>query len=78
MRQQGFAIDREEFHQGMVAIAVPVKDPSGAFFAALAIHGPIQRFNEADAVSRFDLLNSAAQNIHNILFDNSRTSKHEG
>lgn len=41
----GFAIDNEEFMEGMVAIAVPVKDEAGRFLAAIACHGPNVRLS---------------------------------
>lgn len=41
----GFAIDNEEFMEGMVAIAVPVTDDAGRFLAAIACHGPNVRLS---------------------------------
>ncbi len=41
----GFAIDNEEFMDGMVAIAGPVKDDAGRFLAAIACHGPNVRLS---------------------------------
>lgn len=43
--KDGFAIDNEEFMDGMVAIAVPVKDEAGRFLAAIACHGPNVRLS---------------------------------
>lgn len=43
--KQGFAIDDEEFMDGMVAIAVPVMDMDGRFLAAIACHGPNVRLS---------------------------------
>ena len=37
IRKDGYSLDREEFHTGMVAIAVPVTDADGRFYAALAV-----------------------------------------
>ena len=64
----GYAIDREEFHDDMVAIAVPVRDPKGRFYAALAVHGPKQRFSEQDARNKYKLLSESADIISNALF----------
>lgn len=41
--RQGYALDDEELLEGMVAAAVPVRDPQGRYFASLACHGPVQR-----------------------------------
>lgn len=59
----GFALDREEFHDNMVAVAVPVLDPRGQFMAVLAVHGPMPRFTLDDAKSRISLLQDAAEQI---------------
>ena len=68
VRKDGFALDRQEFYSGMVAIAVPVTDASGHYYAALACHGPIQRFNLADAQACHNLLLTASREISAILF----------
>ncbi len=68
--EQGYALDREEFIDGMIAIAVPVLDPSGRFIAALAFHGPTQRFTLDEAVERKGLLQTAANKLRDALFLN--------
>ena len=68
IRRDGFSLDREEFHEAMVAIAVPVKDPAGRFYAALAVHGPIQRFGLDAALANLDLLNDYASRISRVIF----------
>ena len=60
IRRLGYALDDQEFFDDMIAIAVPVRDGGGRFLAALAIHGPIQRFTLDNAVTRRDLLVDAA------------------
>ena len=69
IRKDGFSLDREEFHLGMVAIAVPVNDANGRFFAALAIHGPSQRFSIESAHDSFAGMCDAAAQITAILFE---------
>ena len=61
--RDGYALDREEFHEGMVAIAVPIFDSRRRYVAALATHGPKQRFNVDDAMSRRGLLFDSAKII---------------
>jgi DNA-binding IclR family transcriptional regulator len=69
IRKEGFSLDKEEFHLGMVAIAVPVSDADGRFYAALAIHGPTQRFSLESARASFAGLCEAAAHITTILFE---------
>ncbi|MEX0347634.1 MAG: IclR family transcriptional regulator [Rhizobiaceae bacterium] len=66
--EQGYALDREEFMEGMIAIAVPVSDPSGRFFAALAYHGPTQRVSLGEAVKDVAMLKSAAERLTSAIF----------
>lgn len=66
--KRGYALDDEEFVEGMVAIAVPVRDSNGRFIAALAFHGPAQRVSIKAAESKRDVLISAAQRLTDALF----------
>ncbi len=68
IRKQGYSLDQEEFLEGMVAIAVPVLDPQGRFFAALAYHGPAQRMSLQEAVENKDILHDAAFQLSQVLF----------
>jgi DNA-binding IclR family transcriptional regulator len=43
--KNGYALDREEFFTGMVAVAVPILDERSRYVASLAFHGP---YSEAD------------------------------
>jgi DNA-binding IclR family transcriptional regulator len=47
VREQGYALDLEEFEEGLRCIAAPVRDHSARVVAALGIAGPRRRF-EAD------------------------------
>ena len=64
----GYAIDREEFVEGMVAIAVPILDERGRYAASLAFHGPAQRLTIEDAVARKQILIDAARTMCDVLF----------
>lgn len=68
VRKQGYALDREEFIEGMVAIAVPVIDAHGRFIAALAYHGPAQRMSLEDAVANREVLQLAADKLSSTLY----------
>jgi len=60
IRTLGYAIDDEEYLEGLVCIAVPVADVRGRAWAAVAIHGPAARLPLATAVSRLPVLHEAA------------------
>ncbi|MFY0692491.1 MAG: IclR family transcriptional regulator [Paracoccaceae bacterium] len=66
--KQGFALDNEEFLEGMVAIAVPVCDTKGNYCASLAFHGPVQRITLEDALSKKDLMVEASRELSKALF----------
>ena len=66
--KRGFALDQEEFIDGMVAIAVPVRDSDGRFVAALAFHGPVQRITIESAIARKDVLTDGARRLSEVLF----------
>ncbi len=66
--KQGFAIDNEEFMDGMVAIAVPVFDPELRYHASLAFHGPIMRLSIEGMTAKFDLLQKASHKLSETLF----------
>lgn len=66
--KRGYALDEEEFMEGMVAIAVPVCDPQGRFAAAVAYHGPKQRVCLEKAVAEREELFLAATRLKQALF----------
>lgn len=43
VRQLGFAVDDEEFEQGLKCVGAPVRDESGRVKAALSVAGPAAR-----------------------------------
>jgi DNA-binding IclR family transcriptional regulator len=65
----GYAIDNEEFMEGMVAIAVPINDSCGRFLAALAFHGPNIRLSVENMIERKSVLTDAAHKLGQILID---------
>lgn len=69
VRASGYAIDREEFMEGMTAIAVPVTDDDGRFLAALAFHGPTMRLDEAYLLQHKPFLVDAAHRLARTLID---------
>ena len=69
-KKQGYALDREEFMEGMIAIAVPIKDKEDRFIGALAFHGPTQRISIENAIARKEILLKASQKLREHLFLN--------
>lgn len=65
--KRGYAVDEEEFMDGMVAIAVPVRDRNGRYVASLAFHGPTVRMVIAEAVERKPVLMEAARDLSDLL-----------
>jgi DNA-binding IclR family transcriptional regulator len=66
---QGFALDNEEFIEGMVAIAVPIFDRQGRYMASIGVHGPVQRYSIERAASFAPLLGAAARDLAEVLSD---------
>ncbi|SDI28835.1 transcriptional regulator, IclR family [Alteribacillus persepolensis] len=46
IKRNGFAIDREEYEEGLMCLAAPVKDISGDVVCAISISGPEVRLSE--------------------------------
>jgi DNA-binding IclR family transcriptional regulator len=47
IRNEGLALDNEEYDRGLRCIAAPVKDLHGRVIAAISISGPVQRLSMA-------------------------------
>ena len=67
--RNGYAVDNEEFLEGMVAVAVPVRDPQGRYFASLAAHGPNQRLSIDQLRSHVPLLTQASERLTEVIFE---------
>ncbi len=68
VRKNKYAVDNEEFMEGMIAVAVPVYDQNNRYFASLAIHGPSQRLGLEDVVKHVDDLHAAAEKLTHVFF----------
>lgn len=68
-REEDLGLDQEEFIEGMVAIAVPVRGGDGEFLAALALHAPTVRHTVASLRALLPCLRSAAAAIALTLED---------
>ncbi|MBO6815624.1 MAG: IclR family transcriptional regulator [Rhizobiaceae bacterium] len=67
--KQGYAVDNEEFMEGMVAVAVPVHDSKSRYCASIAFHAPTQRLSIEAAIARKDYLLEGAEKLGSIFFD---------
>lgn len=65
--RQGYSCDREEFMLGLIAVAVPVCDRSGAVRAAIAVHAPTARMSLDDARSQLPHLQAAAARMRELI-----------
>jgi DNA-binding IclR family transcriptional regulator len=63
IRRTRIGTDDEEFLEGMVAVAVPVTDEDGRFFASLAVHAPIMRMTIGQAMNYVPVLQEAATQL---------------
>lgn len=61
--KQGHALDCEEFIDGLVAAAVPVRDLAGEVRGAIAVHAPIARMSAERVAGCVPALHAAAQRI---------------
>lgn len=67
VRQQGFAIDNEEFLEGVIAFAMPLRDPYGRMPATIAFQGPKQRISLEDGYRHLPRLKQAADELSALL-----------
>jgi DNA-binding IclR family transcriptional regulator len=67
IRAQGYAMDKEEFMEGMVAIAVPILDDHDRLMSTLSIHVPTLRVTMDDLVGFLDRLRSAANDLSELM-----------
>ncbi|WP_207061871.1 IclR family transcriptional regulator [Motiliproteus sp. SC1-56] len=62
-------LDNEEFVDGMVAVSVPIYDPSGRLFACLFTHAPILRKSLKELLDYEPLLRQAAVELGELIGD---------
>ncbi|MDA0996639.1 MAG: IclR family transcriptional regulator [Proteobacteria bacterium] len=66
---QGYSINNQEDAIGLIAMAVPVRDPQGDVVAGLAVHAPEPRFSIAKAIKQLPLFRQAAERIGQAMFE---------
>ncbi|SRR6267378_364246 len=60
IRANRYAVDNEEYHAGLVCVAVPVLDAKKRACAALAVHAPVSRMSLERALSHLPALRQGA------------------
>jgi len=63
VREQGFAVDDEEFEPGASCVAAPVFDRAGNVVAGVSTSGPAVRFDPSTVAAFVALVHEAAQDI---------------
>jgi DNA-binding IclR family transcriptional regulator len=66
-RARGFAEDAEEFMEGMVAIAVPVRDDRGRMLSSLSFHAPTMRLGLEEARRHAPRLHETAGELSRLV-----------
>ncbi len=69
IRTEQLGTDNEEFVDGMVACAVPVRDASGKLFACLFTHAPVIRKSLEELLTCTPLLRQAALELGRLIDD---------
>jgi DNA-binding IclR family transcriptional regulator len=69
IRAKGYSWDNEEFIDGMIALAVPIKDYAGRFVSSLSFHAPTQRLPFVKAHEHLERLSAAAGELGLMLND---------
>lgn len=67
---QGYSINNQEDAIGLIAMAVPVRDPQGDVVAGLAVHAPEPRFPISRAIECLPTFKNTADRIGAALFSN--------
>ncbi|WP_433989308.1 Transcriptional repressor IclR (plasmid) [Pseudoseohaeicola sp. NH-UV-7] len=67
VQERGYSTDNEEFMDAMVAIAVPISDPSGRMLATLAVHAPTHRISLEGLQAHLPLITKTAQTLMTLI-----------
>lgn len=59
-RQRGYSINNEEYHDGIISVAVPIHADAEHVISGLAIHAPAARMSVEEAVKHVPLLKEYA------------------
>jgi IclR family acetate operon transcriptional repressor len=56
IRKRGYALNNQEFHDGIISVAVPITKDGGKVIAGLAMHAPLARVSIEDLVGQVPVL----------------------
>lgn len=62
-RSRGYSINNEEFHDGILSVAVPIHADGNRVISGLAVHAPAARMNVEQAVATVPILQKFAAEI---------------
>lgn len=65
--ERGYGLDNEEYIEGMVAMAVPIRDSSERFYATLSFHAPCMRLPFSAVSGYLPLLRAASKRLSALL-----------
>jgi DNA-binding IclR family transcriptional regulator len=66
-RKRGYSTDNEEFMEGMVAVAVPIRDAQNRVVSTLSVNGPLQRVSLGGLESKIGRLQAAAEELSELV-----------
>lgn len=69
IRKQGYSINDQEYHDGIISVAVPIHAENGTTISGLAIHAPAARLSIDDAIGLVPRLMPYASEIASDLID---------
>ena len=67
--ERGYALDQEEFMEGMIAVAVPILGDQDRLLSTLSFHAPTQRLDIETAVSHLPLMRETALELSRLVRD---------
>lgn len=67
VRARGYSLNNQEYHIGLVGIAVPLRDRDGTIVAALAIHGVVPRTSLDKLQTHLPRMRQASERISQLL-----------
>ncbi len=66
---RGYALDNEEYIDGMVALAVPIKDEKNRLYATLSFHAPCMRISFSNVTQFLPAVRKASEQLSTLLKD---------
>jgi len=67
--ERGYSTDNEEYIEGMVALAVAIRDGSGRLYATLSFHAPCMRLPFSSILDSLPQLQAASEQLSLLLND---------